>query len=70
MDTITRKSHRRRRLTSPLGVYGAFNLTSAIVYCAGCLADAVTGERLARSRRAPGTVNAMNGDFIRVSAGR
>ncbi|MEL6567014.1 MAG: hypothetical protein AAFQ22_01255 [Pseudomonadota bacterium] len=70
MANVQSKSQRRRRASSPLGVYGSFSLTSALVYCVRCLADAVTGERVAETRRAPGTVNAMNGDFARVSAGR
>jgi hypothetical protein len=64
------KSYRRRRSTSALGVYGGFSLSSALVYCVGCLADSIAGERSATPRRSPGTVNSMNGDFMRVGAGR
>lgn len=70
MAQSQRKFPRRRRGRSALGIYGGFGLTSAVVYCAGCVVDAVTGERSAKSKRSPGTVNAMNGDFMRVGAGR
>lgn len=70
MENAPRKSHRRRRPRSPLGVYGAFSFTSAVIYCAGCVADSIAGTRQDKDRRSPGTVNAMNGDFMRVSAGR
>jgi len=70
MAQSPRKSHRRRRHKSALGMYGGFSLTSALVYCAGCLAESITGARSDQDRRSPGTVGAMNGDFMRVSTGR
>ncbi|MEM1106123.1 MAG: hypothetical protein AAGH87_07010 [Pseudomonadota bacterium] len=66
----TKRPPRRRREPAALGLYGGFSLTHALAYCAACIADALAGAQIARLRRSPQTVSTMNGDFMRITAGR
>lgn len=66
MTARTHPPRRKRRASSAIGLYGAFSLSTAVVYCAQ-----LVGASLARGNgpRAE-TANAMNREFYRVSAGR
>lgn len=66
MTARTYPPRRKRRASSAIGLYSAFSLSSALVYCAQLVGASLSRGNGPREE----TANAMNSEFFRVSAGR